>query len=78
MHFIGYAEAQGLADFFGVTIGVDLWTDCGQSTHIYLGLPLVRIFERYLERMLHKKADVIITVSEPLVSIFRSKASVIK
>lgn len=70
VHFIGYAlKRRGLADFWCLDWR-DLWTD----NHIYLGLPLVRIFERYLERMLHKKADVITTVSEPLAAILRSKA----
>jgi glycosyltransferase involved in cell wall biosynthesis len=69
-HLVGYIlKRRGKADRWGVDWR-DLWTD----NHIYPGLPLVRMVERYAEHKFHQHADVITTVSEPLAAKLRLKA----
>lgn len=47
----------------------DLWTD----NHLYPGLPVLRAFERMLERRWSRTADAITTVSVPLADVLREK-----
>lgn len=47
----------------------DLWTD----NHIYPGLPGFRLIERLLEKKWCNSADVVTTVSDPLMEILRKK-----
>lgn len=47
----------------------DLWVD----NHIFPGLPVIRTFERFLERRWCLAADVLTTVSEPLADVLRAK-----
>lgn len=69
-HLVGYVlKRRGNVGRWGVDWR-DLWTD----NHIYPGLPLVRIVERYIERTFHQYADVITTISEPLAAKLRLKA----
>jgi len=69
-HLVGYIlKRRGNTGRWGVDWR-DLWTD----NHIYPGLPLVRMVERYAEHKFHQHADVITTISEPLAAKLRLKA----
>lgn len=48
----------------------DLWTD----DHIFKGLALFRGYERWLERVYLKRADLITTVSDPLADVLSAKS----
>lgn len=48
----------------------DLWT----RNHHFPGLPMVRLWERYLERRILTRAGLVTTVSEPLASVLRADA----
>lgn len=68
-HLVGYILKRRGGAGRWVLDWRDLWAD----NHIFPGLPLIRIVERYIERTLHQRADVITTISEPLAAQLRTK-----
>ena len=68
-HLIGYKlknngnAKKWIADYR------DLWCD----NHMYSGVPVIRIYENWLEKNILKKADCITTVSKPLADILKGK-----
>jgi hypothetical protein len=48
------------------------WRDLWTKNHIYMGLKIFHWYEDYLEKKIHKNADLITTVSEPLADILRT------
>ncbi|MFZ9825545.1 MAG: hypothetical protein ACO3E9_17245, partial [Gemmataceae bacterium] len=61
-HLAGYRlKKKGVAKFW-VADYRDLWTD----DHIFKGIPVLRFYERSLERKLVSEADMLTSVSDPL------------
>lgn len=61
-HLVGYAlKRQGNASIW-IADYRDLWTE----HHLYNGLPPFTLIEKYLERQINDRADLITTVSAPL------------
>ncbi len=69
-HIVGFVLKQLRLASVWVVDWRDLWTD----NHIYRGLPVFRSLEKFLEKLFHKKADIITTISEPLAKHLRQKA----
>lgn len=69
VHRIGLAVKRQRPKSKWIVDWRDLWTD----NHIYPGLPLLRSYEKLLEKQFHRTADLITTVSEPLARVLRAK-----
>jgi glycosyltransferase involved in cell wall biosynthesis len=67
VHRIGLALKKKRLSIKWIIDWRDLWT----KNHLFLGLSIFHMYERYLENKFHQNANLIITVSEPLADVLR-------
>lgn len=65
VHRIGYAIKLHSPNTKWILDWRDLWT----NNHMFKGIPIIRWYEKYLEKKFHSVADVISTVSDPLANV---------
>uniref|UniRef100_A6VTI9 Glycosyltransferase subfamily 4-like N-terminal domain-containing protein n=1 Tax=Marinomonas sp. (strain MWYL1) TaxID=400668 RepID=A6VTI9_MARMS len=68
-HIIGYKLKKSGSAKKWIADYRDLWCD----NHMYSGVPIIRIYENWLEKNILKEADCITTVSKPLADTLKDK-----